>query len=317
MLDSLRPSKSSKLGRIWEFIKTFSDWIILALGEVLAQIIGDIKPFEQVFSVLDPTISYPKAAHERVSSTMLYVYTFGVPLGVLLVVNLAYGPGNIQRRFKLSNWAILGLGTSVIVAQVFTEFIKFIVGRPRPDFLSRCQPDTSRVQAALITTSITLFNSTICTSTDSKVINDGFRSFPSGHSSMSFAGLTFLSLYLAGRFRLFTPHSSHGKHLYAYVLSVAPLLLASFVTSSRVSDFRHRGSDVLAGASLGILFAFIGYRYYYPWLGSRDAGTPWMVLREEGAFADYKTHSRNGSHTGPLLPTTAVPSQQQSYADDT
>ncbi|KAG8840279.1 hypothetical protein FRB91_006342, partial [Serendipita sp. 411] len=287
MLDSLRPSKSSKLGRIWEFIKTFSDWIILALGEVLAQIIGDIKPFEQVFSVLDPTISYPKAAHERVSSTMLYVYTFGVPLGVLLVVNLAYGPGNIQRRFKLSNWAILGLGTSVIVAQVFTEFIKFI---------SRPSGFDHDIHYAL-------------------QFDD--MSFPSGHSSMSFAGLTFLSLYLAGRFRLFTPHSSHGKHLYAYVLSVAPLLLASFVTSSRVSDFRHRGSDVLAGASLGILFAFIGYRYYYPWLGSRDAGTPWMVLREEGAFADYKTHSRNGSHTGPLLPTTAVPSQQQSYADDT
>ncbi|KAG8808257.1 hypothetical protein FRC17_004028 [Serendipita sp. 399] len=192
-----------------------------------------------------------------------------------------------------------------------------MIGRPRPDFLSRCQPDLTRVQASLSTTAVTLFNSTICTTTEKKALNDGFRSFPSGHSSMSFAGLTFASLYLAGRFRLFTPHSAHGKHLYAYVLSFAPLLLASYVSTSRVSDFRHRGSDVLGGASLGVIFALLAYRYYFPWLGSRDAGTPWMILREEGAFYDSKTHSRSGSNFGvPLLPTVAPSSQQQTYVDD-
>lgn len=55
-----------------------------------------------------------------------------------------------------------------------------MVGRPRPDLLSRCHVDTARAQAAITSTAITLFNSTICTSTDTSTLNDGFRSFPSG-----------------------------------------------------------------------------------------------------------------------------------------
>ncbi|CAG7848542.1 Diacylglycerol pyrophosphate phosphatase 1 Short=DGPP phosphatase; AltName: Full=Phosphatidate phosphatase [Serendipita indica DSM 11827] len=310
----LKGKPSGTLQRVWEFVKTFSDWILLGVGEALAQFLGDRMPYAQLFSVLDPTISFPKAEHEKVPAFMLYVYAFAVPIAVLLVVNLAFGPGNLVRRAKLLNWSVLCLGTSVIFAQLFTEFVKFIIGRPRPDFLSRCQPDAARAQAAFTATAVTLFSSTICTTTNTKALNDGFRSFPSGHSSMSFAGLTFLSLFLAGRFRLFAAHTVHGKHLWAYAICAAPLLLASFVTSSRVSDFRHRGTDVLAGASLGVFFAILAYRYYFPWLGSPLAGTPWMVLREEGeqGIEGYKTRSRSGSNGGaPLLPTTA----QQSYRE--
>ena len=116
---------SGALKRVWEFVKTFSDWILLGFvyfdlarhvltafsaGEALAQFIGDRLPYAQLFSVLDPTISYPKAEHEKVTSTMLYVYTFAVPLASLLVVNLAFGPGNLVRRVKLLNWSVLCLG---------------------------------------------------------------------------------------------------------------------------------------------------------------------------------------------------------------
>lgn len=119
---------------------------------------------------------------------------------------------------------------------------------------------------------------------------------PTGHSSQSFAGLTFLALWLAGRLRLFVPHSPHGKHIYAYTISAAPLLLASFVASSRVSDFRHRLSDVTAGTILGIFFGVLGYRYYFPWVSSSSAGTPWMIIRQE--------EGEGINHRGePLLPT--------------
>jgi hypothetical protein len=119
---------------------------------------------------------------------------------------------------------------------------------------------------------------------------------------MSFAGLTYLSLFLAGRFRLFAAHSSHGKHLYAYIITAVPLLLAAFVTSSRVSDFRHRGTDVLGGASIGVFFAILAFRYYYPWLNSQLSGTPWMVVRAESGDDLNSYRSASASHL--LLPTT-------------
>lgn len=86
--------------------------VITSAGEGLAQIIGDRQPFEQLFSVLDPTISFPKVAHEKVSDTMLYVYCFGVPAVTVLVVNLVFGPGKITRRLSHVNWSLLGLGKS-------------------------------------------------------------------------------------------------------------------------------------------------------------------------------------------------------------
>lgn len=111
---------------------------------------------------------------------------------------------------------------------------------------------------------------------------------------MSFAGLTFLALWLAGRLCLLVPHSPHGKHTYAYTISAIPLLLAAFIATSRISDFRHHGTDVLAGTSLGIFFGILGYRYYFPWLDSSSAGTPWMIIRQEGT---------GGGRGESLLPT--------------
>lgn len=132
---------------------------------------------------------------------------------------------------------------------------------------------------------------------------------PVGHSSMSFAGLTYLALFFAGRLRLFAPHSPHGKHIYSYFLTAAPLLIAAFVTSSRVADFRHRGTDVLGGASLGVFFSIVAYRYYFPWPNSQLAGIPWMTIRQEEeqgipieTGGPAKGHHHSGS-TAQLLPT--------------
>ena len=126
---------------------------------------------------------------------------------------------------------ILGLATT----GAFTQFTKIMVGRPRPgkslsfppqflhtyristvlDIISRCQPTQGATDPPL-----GLSTSGICTQTDAYIMKDGFRSFFSGHSScethfiffrlpvftfhpVSFAGLGFLSLYLAGKLHLF------------------------------------------------------------------------------------------------------------------
>ncbi|GJJ11903.1 hypothetical protein Clacol_006141 [Clathrus columnatus] len=51
--------------------------------------------------------------------------------------------------------------------------------RPRPDFIDRCQPKPGSVDHPVFG----LSNASICTQSDKGIFFDGFKSFPSGHSS--------------------------------------------------------------------------------------------------------------------------------------
>lgn len=74
-------------------------------------------------------------------------------------------------------------GAAVAYTEFTTEAIKWTVGRPRPEWLGRCQPDLAKVQAELTSTAVAMFDRSICTSTDQNTLDDGQRSFPSGHAS--------------------------------------------------------------------------------------------------------------------------------------
>lgn len=113
-----------------------------------------------------------------------------------------------------------------------------------------------------------LSTSAICTRQD--LLRDGFKSFPSGHASFSFGGLGYLSMYLAGKLKLFDERG----HIYKSVVVLAPLILASLITTSRVSDYRHHWQDVTVGAFVGSVFAVFSYRQYYPSLAVQKSGRP-------------------------------------------
>lgn len=76
------------------------------------------------------------------------------------------------------NCGILGLLLSQGVNFVITQALKTACGKPRPDLIDRCQPPLNSTDPVLYG----LSNSTICTG-DPAIIKDGFRSWPSGHSS--------------------------------------------------------------------------------------------------------------------------------------
>lgn len=87
-------------------------------------------------------------------------------------------------------------------------------------------------------------------------ILDGRRSFPSGHSSTAFAGMTFLSLWLAGMtgaWCLAQPVSGgaflHSK-LARLTLSLLPLAFATWVAVSRMEDYVRTILTILFGGSL-------------------------------------------------------------------
>lgn len=92
------------------------------------------------------------------------------------------------------NTSWLGLGVALAAAMLVTDGLKNLVGKPRPDLISRCAPDLGRLTNDNVRVGISykyLYNVEICTSWDgvteagigkSKLL-DGFRSWVSGHAS--------------------------------------------------------------------------------------------------------------------------------------
>jgi hypothetical protein len=107
---------------------------------------------------------------------------------------------------------------------------------------------------------MTLQTVDICTQKDDAKLQDGFKSFPSGHSSTSFAGLFYLSLYLAAKLHVL---DSKGEVWKSFIV-LTPTLAAALVAGSRIMDARHHPFDVLSGSAMGILVAWGAYRQYFP-----------------------------------------------------
>lgn len=115
----------------------------------------------------------------------------------------------------------------MVLTVFITDIIKNAVGRPRPDLISRCKPASGSSGNQLVTIAI-------CTQTDTHMLQDGWRSFPSGHSSFAFSGLGFLALFLAGQLHVFRPRTDLGRVL----VTLAPILGAALIAISRCEDYR-------------------------------------------------------------------------------
>lgn len=132
---------------------------------------------------------------------------------------------------------------------------------------------------------------------------------------VSFAGLTYLTLFLCSKFAIripYLPSSSHAdlnpsytlpkalKHdksplsttstsnisksllrrqaaappTYLIVPAFVPFAVAIYISSTRYTDFRHRGFDIIIGALVGVITAWVGFRWYHLPI-TRGAGWSW------------------------------------------
>ena len=108
----------------------------------------------------------------------------------------------------------MGLALSLAIAFFITDGTKNLVGKPRPDLLARCDPDISRLMSSAVggignqvDEGINLVSWTICRNPGS-TLDDGFRSFPSGHSSCEL--LIGASLFLDGEANTQSQFRSQG-----------------------------------------------------------------------------------------------------------
>ncbi|KAI5289866.1 hypothetical protein KEM54_003014 [Ascosphaera aggregata] len=185
------------------------------------------------------------------------------------------GRYTVGERMWQFNCGILGLLLAQSSAFIITNALKNACGKPRPDVIDRCQPKPGSQD--LPTYGLT--NYTICTQTNKSILNDGFRSFPSGHSSSSFAGLFFLTLYLSGKLHLMDNRGEVWKTM----IAAAPVVGAALIAISRIMDARHHPFDVITGSMLGVVCAWVAYRQYFPPLSDYAAKGRAYPIRSWGS----------------------------------
>jgi diacylglycerol diphosphate phosphatase / phosphatidate phosphatase len=212
-----------------------------------------------MFRLDDRSKQYPHALVERVSPLQNILLAGVGPLVVIIIWTIITRSG-----LHKTHVTILGLLISVFLTTLLTDFIKNAIGRPRPDLIDRCKPQPGTPEHDLITIDV-------CTETHYHTLHDGWRSFPSGHSSWAFAGLGYLSLFLAGQMHVFRPHVDFARIL----IFLTPLCLAALVAMSRMADYRHDKYDVTCGSLLGMAVAYTTYRRYYRPLRHRKCDTPY------------------------------------------
>ncbi|KAF2795790.1 PAP2-domain-containing protein [Melanomma pulvis-pyrius CBS 109.77] len=259
--------------RFWQrsYASDYVGLVILISGYIVIQFFAE--PFHRMFSLDNLAIQYPHAEVERVSVLWLFIYAGGIPLGVLIAWAIVFQPGAHKSHVTILGWFI-----SLILTLFITDLVKNAVGRPRPDLIARCQPDKGTPDHKLVTFEV-------CTQENHHVLHDGWRSFPSGHSSFAFSGLGYLALFLAGQCHVFRPRTDLARVLVA----LAPLLGAALIAISRCEDYRHDVYDVTTGSLLGILVAYYTYRRYYPPLRSSKCATPYPNPADSsGGFTKVK-----------------------------
>lgn len=229
------------------------------LSDLLIEIILRVILFI-IFTITDNASPYHRALQQEelwlyrypkttsfYSGWMMWVTVYTVPTIVITAFYI------FRRDMEDFVQAMLGASMSLYVTGIITSAIKISVGRPRPDFLSRCFPDGA-------SQFIDLKSTYDCPGNENDVLQ-GLKSFPSGHASLSFSSLGFVSLYIAGKLHVFNRGRGQGLRFMAFIL---PLIWALMISVSRTSDYHHHWQDVTVGSIIGLIVCYTCYRQVYP-----------------------------------------------------
>lgn len=260
------------------------DWLILIFLAVLMIVLNLIHPFHRFVSKdMMADLRYPLQSNT--------VPAWAVPMIAVLLPIVIFVCFYFHRRdvYDLHH-AILGILFSMLITGVITVAIKDAVGRPRPDFFWRCFPEGKEAYDKVT-------GNVICNGAKN-IIKEGYKSFPSGHTSGSFAGLCFLALYLSGKIQVFDRRGHAAKLCIVFL----PLLVACLIGISRVDDYWHHWQDVFAGGFLGSVVATICYRQFFPSPYDSDGWGPYAYFQmlEETQGVASVTHPLNEQAEGTI-----------------
>ncbi|KAI1832116.1 hypothetical protein DTO027I6_9514 [Penicillium roqueforti] len=305
------------------------DWIFIIGIALIGYGFYKQPPNHHPFSLTDPTISYPLTKETVTTKTLLLVCLFAPAIIILLFSWLLVpakatsststsNPGSpkspaaqyIRRKFWEWNVGWMGLALALASTWTATQGLKALIGKPRPDLLARCNPDVARIAeftvgglGESVRGAATLVSWEICRDRSSSLRIDGFASFPSGHSSFSFAGLIYLTLWLCSKFSVAFPYLPRypiedqsysddslsvrkrgaAPPVYLMLIAFFPTATACFIAGSRWFNYRHNGFDILFGAAIGLFFAYIAFNMYHLPI-RRGGGWAWGARSRRRAF---------------------------------
>ena len=241
-------------GKVKENLLLWGINVILLTSSVYMEVFAQAAT--RPFSVHDIAISYPFVINEKYDNLNLVIISALLPLIVMTTLILVdQVKGNKVKRF----YHTVSLFIFCMSINGFsTTFTKIRLAKLRPDFLARCGPLLKKDE---MKTGI-LYGDEICSAPFGEFIfKDGYKSCPSGHSSVSMCGMLFLSIWLYHSYGK-KLKNDNNKNLITKFLCFAPILMAIDVITSRIYDFKHSYNDVICGTIVGILSVVIPVHYY-------------------------------------------------------
>ncbi|XP_067648522.1 putative phosphatidate phosphatase [Eurosta solidaginis] len=219
-----------------------------------------MRAFQRGFFCADLSLRYPYRDC-TITIPMLLIYTLLLPMLFISVVEIM----RICKCFRLRKY-IINLARNLatfsfgfIATYLTTELAKNVVGRLRPHFYTACQPrlaDGSSCESAYqqLVGGGVYVEHYYCSNRNlsARQLRELHVSFPSAHSSLSFYAMLLLCFYLHAVWR-----GRGTTRVLRHILQLLLLLVACYIALSRVRDYWHHWSDVLAGALLGALYAIL------------------------------------------------------------
>jgi len=299
-------------------------WIDSLMAVVLWLIGGTVqyigKPFHRFFTERDPTMSYPYVTAVQVPTWLLFTLAWIVPATVILIAQylLFRRFGAKVRAFKVAKFflAQMVLFQALGLTLFLTSLSKVFFGRQRPNFYAFCNykgyreaVETGNYESYL---SKTIAGEpgdiSFCEASEGE-INESMFSHPSGHASLSFCGLGFLSLFLLQMLLSHKPTKRH--HLWKAMVFTVPMFIAVIVAATRTRDYWHNYDDTVMGGLLGFGCASLMFSINYKHEGAKSeyVGNLFSQVDDDDELAQSELGVHNSHHYGSNPPHYTPPNE--------
>ena len=237
--------------------------VVLLLTLTITIHFVDIKPFQRGFFCGDHTLKYPYFENQTIPAYVCFTLWIVISSFTILTTQI------ITKSYSIR--VIKDIIMGALCCILLTDTIKFTVGKLRPHFLTVCNPEYNNIcfdedayyidgsgddeEELLHEFYQKYVNETdVCSLEKTEALNEARLSFLSGHASYSFYFATFLIHFLNEN----TKHLKWSSKIVPFI-QLLVVMLASWISITRITDFYHHPSDVFCGACTGVSVAY----YYY------------------------------------------------------